>query len=1305
MIWDNRRPAAVSNMRKLVSISFSLILSMLLWSGVARADDIDLYAGISPSAGDPPTVLLIWDNAANTSASASNLCTYSDGSGAPSLGASTVSGMEQCALVNALLAIGSQEELLGRIKVGLMVFNKNGFSNNGNGQCGYLQYAPQLMDAAHITELATQIKGFTGNGSGSIKTNGIAAGTTMAEAWAMLNSKSTSCSGVNYSTLAEVATQCRDAVIIYIGNAFTNSNPGDGTGGADTLLKSELSSVFNYSSGSNAYTVFTKPIAVAGLNTSGNTNNSYWADEWARFMKRVDVTDSTPADRNITTYTVSVTDFANQAQAQSVINYYAEMAKQGAGKPFLVDLNSSSSLVDALMTIFNEVQSVNSVFASATLPVSANTQGTYLNQVYIAMFRPDGSAAPRWFGNVKQYQLGLDVGGNIVLTDSQQNPNTGTVTSKTNPATGALSPEAISFWTTNTPGVTGWPSTGFWANSPAGDALQFDSPDGDLVEKGGAAQMSRVQNLTATYADSSNDNGRKLVTCNSVGGCGTTLASFDTANSTLTSNASSLFGVSSAASYTGVAMTAAGIGFVSSAAGSCVLPNSGPETATCTITIPYSGTPALAVGDKVFNDLSSGAVCPMPSGCSVTAATATSFTYEFRAPKGNTYTVNSATQFYKAASSVTGSLSDHGFAVGDRVTLTACTDQTDSATVSGLSALPAGTAQYSATIVSKTDNTFTFAWATPALTTANTVACTVKPALTASNLINWVRGWDIAGNEVEAGPCALVNGVPASADCPVTVRPSLHGDVLHSRPAVVNYGGSIGVVVFYGANDGVFHAVNGNQTAAIGTGADAVRAGGELWGFIAPEFFGKFKRLFQNTPLVSIAGVQDAAAQPKDYFFDGSTTVLRDTRTGTSTAGKTYLYLSARRGGRMIYALDVSDPTNPRYLWSVSNSNIPELGQTWSQPKVARLRGRANPVLVFGAGYAPEQDADPVVDPDSMGRGVLILDAVTGELVWAAVPSCSGLTLAADGACVATAALTHSVAADITLLDRNSDGNIDRLYAADVGGNIWRIDLEPNGYSTTPAPGDWAITKLAALGGTGNNARKFLFAPDVIPTNSFDAVMAVSGDREHPLYTTGTDPALAYNVVNRIYMIEDKHTGPAISAGFTALTEADLVDNTSPKCLNADLQPVSCTFNSATGEYLDGGGNVVSKIQYDGQAPDVNGFFITLRGVGEKGVNAPVSVAGKTYFGTNKPIIPVAGACSGDLGEARAYTVSFSTADISSNLFVGGGLPPSPVVGLVTIGNNTVPFIIGGAGPTPFDPSTPTIELSNNRKRAFWYSK
>ncbi len=144
-----------------------------------------------------------------------------------------------------------------------------------------------------------------------------------------------------------------------------------------------------------------------------------------------------------------------------------------------------------LLEIFNKIQAVNSVFASASLPVSVNARGTYLNQVYMGMFRPDADANPRWRGNLKQYQFGLDELGTVQLVDSNGAP-------AVNSSTGFISPNAVSFWTT--------PSS-FWAKQLLGTPPSAsDSADGEVVEKGAAAEQLRI--VYATGQDQ-----RNVLTC------------------------------------------------------------------------------------------------------------------------------------------------------------------------------------------------------------------------------------------------------------------------------------------------------------------------------------------------------------------------------------------------------------------------------------------------------------------------------------------------------------------------------------------------------------------------------------------------------------------------------------------------------------------------------------------------------------------------------------------------------------------------------------------------------------------------
>jgi type IV pilus assembly protein PilY1 len=104
-----------------------------------------------------------------------------------------------------------------------------------------------------------------------------------------------------------------------------------------------------------------------------------------------------------------------------------------------------------------------------------------------------------------------------------------------------------------------------------------------------------------------------------------------------------------------------------------------------------------------------------------------------------------------------------------------------------------------------------------------------------ATLINWARGQDLDDEDVDAVTST-------------EMRASAHGDVLHSRPVALNFGtaGTPQVVVFYGSNDGVLRAVNGNRATAIASKA----AGSELWSFVAPAFYAQIKRLRDNaTPI------------------------------------------------------------------------------------------------------------------------------------------------------------------------------------------------------------------------------------------------------------------------------------------------------------------------------------------------------------------------------------------------------------------------------------------------------------------------
>ena len=208
----------------------------------------------------------------------------------------------------------------------------------------------------------------------------------------------------------------------------------------------------------------------------GSTDQKNWADEFARFMRGVDVSGRDGA-QGIVTHGVAVTGASSDGNYP---NFIHAIANAGGGS--FHSAANADTLLKSLLEIFNEIQAVNSVFASASLPVSVNARGTYLNQVYMGMFRPDGDANPRWRGNIKQYKFGLDSVGQLSLVDAND-------VSAISASTGFISPNAVSFWTS--------PST-FWSNQLLGTPPSAgDSPDGEIVEKGAAAERIRINNATA----------------------------------------------------------------------------------------------------------------------------------------------------------------------------------------------------------------------------------------------------------------------------------------------------------------------------------------------------------------------------------------------------------------------------------------------------------------------------------------------------------------------------------------------------------------------------------------------------------------------------------------------------------------------------------------------------------------------------------------------------------------------------------------------------------------------------------------
>jgi type IV pilus assembly protein PilY1 len=492
-----------------------------------------------------------------------------------------------------------------------------------------------------------------------------------------------------------------------------------------------------------------------------------------------------------------------------------------------------------------------------------------------------------------------------------------------------------------------------------------------------------------------------------------------------------------------------------------------------------------------------------------------------------------------------------------------------------------------------------------------------------------------------------------------TVRDGSFGDIIHSEPAVVVY--DTKTVIYVGANDGLLHAVDDDT-------------GQELWSFVPPDQIGRLYRL------------NDA---DHDYFVDGSPTLYYG-------ASQKILIIGSRRGGESYTALDVTNYSAPRYLYSIgpgilgpTPANYEQLGQSWSRPeKVTVATGstvtitpdcsvnvavsKADVFLVAG-GYDTNEDNDPLTSPDSVGRAVFGVNMTTGALI---------SNLKFTPATHSTLGLTHSVV-DVAGFDHDGDGIVSRIYFGDLGGNMFALkDDEVQTFTVCSktitknvVDGVWSGMKLFQAPTVSGKKLKILYAPDAVaekypPSAHGEYIYFGTGDRENPGDTS---------VVNRFYAVKNDWTATV------PYTESDLVDVTA-NLIQLGTAPQKAAVKSALETH--------------------KGWFIQLENPGEKVVSSPRVYGGVVYFTTYTPSddsgIDPGDPCAASTvrGVSRLYVLDYKTGgavqelsttpenDNSGNavslgkldrsLAVGTAIPSAPVIAILGGGARLFIGVEGG---------------------------
>jgi type IV pilus assembly protein PilY1 len=308
------------------------------------------------------------------------------------------------------------------------------------------------------------------------------------------------------------------------------------------------------------------------------------------------------------------------------------------------------------------------------------------------------------------------------------------------------------------------------------------------------------------------------------------------------------------------------------------------------------------------------------------------------------------------------------------------------------------------------------------------------------------------------------------------------GDIVDSKPVAL--GGPIGAmfdstnagysafktkyasrtpVVYVGANDGMLHAFDGS--------VDAAASGSELFAYVPSFVYGDSSTAAKSglatlgNPKLTHHYFVDATPQAFDVDLDKTVGAA-----ATTPDWHSLLVGGLGKGGKGYYAIDVTDPASwkteadvaGKVLWEFTDRRM---GYSYGAPSVVKTK-KYGWVVVLTSGYD---------NSDGVGY-FFFVNPRTGELLeTVATPTgspSSPINLAQHTAYVA----------DYT------DMTTDAIYAGDLQGNVWRLDV--TGTTAYDAP-----TRIAVLADADGNAQPVTTRPliEVEPNSAARYVLLGTG--------------------------------------------------------------------------------------------------------------------------------------------------------------------------------------------------------------------
>ena len=354
------------------------------------------------------------------------------------------------------------------------------------------------------------------------------------------------------------------------------------------------------------------------------------------------------------------------------------------------------------------------------------------------------------------------------------------------------------------------------------------------------------------------------------------------------------------------------------------------------------------------------------------------------------------------------------------------------------------------------------------------------------------------------------------------------GGAVHSTPFMLtkeatvsgaNAAGTRDEYTVYGSMDGGLHIVD-------------AKTGKEQSVFVPPEIItNQYDTLAgkDSKGVGSLSGIAYGVDAPwvADNTFKVQITKSGTTATTKYVANKMNIYGGLRMGGKGLYGLDILSPASPKLLFQIkptTSNEFQRMAQIWAKPTIAeiRVKGERKKVLIFGGGYDAdvyEKPAATFTEPSSTyGNALYVVDAANGNLIWMSSSNGSGIsetykkTINND--------INYSVVGQPVVRDYDADGLADMIYFADLGGQIFRVDLNNNNQMSATTNTNIAV-RVQPLAKLKNGA----FVPrfyDRLSTAVFDdgqnrfvLVTAGSGNRSFPLEAEVGGKNKIYGLIDR----------------------------------------------------------------------------------------------------------------------------------------------------------------------------------------------